>query len=515
VNVEDNTTAGQNLTIGAAIPPSTTPTGPTGLNDSLTVLVGNKGHADFAGKGGDALGDLKAFGYEQFTLTSNGGGQVGPGNANDLGGTILVPTLGGNEQVTIGGDTTLLMAVTHSAFGAIQDQTNTGILNANNLTITITNTAATEWGEGTPGTNLFFVNDAGANGGKFAPAVAYSNNAVKIDATTSGGLVNPWGDANFVGNQGDTILGATNPVGFKIGGATVGNVFAGSPGNDTLTSNSLTLPDYIVTNGGKDTINLAAGHTGADHIGFYNANGDATGGGNYAVASVAGSISEGGVGAFEFANPAWWGIAAGGSSTAIDDGVAGSLFPGVVVGTGAGTSADQSTVNNFNVTTATSDVLDFSVQAWSTAGLIGFGLTQDTGGGLANAAPAATPTGAAVTAVQVAPGGSIAGTGADFIVLSQGSFLDANAVAQALAGGSYTVNHSALGATVEADFLLAYQGIDGNAHIANLHLAGTGGTSTAVDLVTASDMVNLAGVSLTQLVNPAAGGIGAHIHLIT
>jgi hypothetical protein len=241
-------------------------------------------------------------------------------------------------------------------------------------------------------------------------------------------------------------------------------------------------------------------------------------GGNYAVASVAGSITEGGVGAFEFANPGWWGIAANGSSTRIDDGGGGTtLFPTppIAVGTGAGTSADQSTVNNFNVTTATSDVLDFSVQAWSTAGLIGFGLTQDTGGGLANAAPAATPTGAAVTAVQVAPGGSIAGTGADFIVLSQGSFLDANAVAQALAGGSYTVNHSALGATVEADFLLAYQGIDGNAHIANLHLAGTGGTSTAVDLVTASDMVNLAGVSLTQLVNPAAGGIGAHIHLIT
>jgi hypothetical protein len=69
-----------------------------------------------------------------------------------------------------------------------------------------------------------------------------------------------------------------------------------------------------------------------------------------------------------------------------------------------------------------------------------------------------------------------------------------------------------LGATVEADFLLAYQGQDGNAHIANLHLAGTGGTSTAADLVTVSDMVNLVGVTIPQLI--AASAI-THIHLVS
>jgi hypothetical protein len=69
-----------------------------------------------------------------------------------------------------------------------------------------------------------------------------------------------------------------------------------------------------------------------------------------------------------------------------------------------------------------------------------------------------------------------------------------------------------LGATVEADFLLAYAGTDGFAHIANLHLAGGGGASvsTTTDLVTVSDMVTLVGVTLTQL----AANL-THIHLVS
>ena len=54
-------------------------------------------------------------------------------------------------------------------------------------------------GQGLAGSLLFFQNDAGTSlGGKFAPFVNYSNNAMKIDATASGGLISPWGDANFV-----------------------------------------------------------------------------------------------------------------------------------------------------------------------------------------------------------------------------------------------------------------------------------------------------------------------------
>ena len=122
-----------------------------------------------------------------------------------------------------------------------------------------------------------------------------------------------------------------------------------------------------------------------------------------------------------------------------------------------------------------------------------------------------SPTGAPVTAVQVAPGGTIAGTGADFIVLSQGSFLNAAAVAGALASGSYTITHSALGATVEADFLLAYAGLDGNTHIADLHLAAAGGpnppwlgnsTHTNTDLVTVTTWPTWSGSTSPRLPPP-------------
>ena len=184
VNVEDNTTAGQNLTVGLAGPAP-------GINDSLTVSVGNATHKGLPGlTGGDALGDITAFGDEVFTLTSVGGGAVaaGVGNgANDIGGTFLVPTAGGNEQVKITGDTTLQMAVTHSINGAISDGTGTvatsGVLLLNNLTVTDTNTAATEWGQGLAGSLLFFADGCGCNGGK-CPFIDYSNNAVTIDATT-------------------------------------------------------------------------------------------------------------------------------------------------------------------------------------------------------------------------------------------------------------------------------------------------------------------------------------------
>jgi hypothetical protein len=531
VDVKDETNPGggtpvfHDITVGKVGPAA-------GLADSLTVSVGNPLHVAapyFAG--GDLLGDITAFGDELFTLTSVGGGAVAPGTAgaNDIGGTFLVPTPGGNEQVKITGDTTIQMAVTHSVNGAISSTTSTPAgpaLLLNNLTVTITNTAATEWGQGLAGSALFFQTDAGLNGGKFAPFINYSSNAVTIDASASGGLIDPWGDANFTPaataalSLGDTIIGAANPVGYQTGGAgslVLGNVFAGSIGNDNLTSKSMVLPDYIITNGGADKITLAAGHTGADHVGFYAAAGNVNVGGAYAVGSVTGAISEGGVGAFEFANPGWWGIGAGGSSTRIDDFAAAppALFLSppagtLAVGTGLGTSDSQSTLTNYN---PTQDFLDFSVKAWSTAGLIGFGLTADSAGALVNAAPFASATGAAVLAASVGPGGTISGPGTvDFIVLNSNTFANAAAVAQALAGGSYTINHSALGATVEADFLLAYQGQDGNAHIANLHLAGTGGTSTAADLVTVSDMVNLVGVTIPQLI--AASAI-THIHLVS
>ena len=57
--------------------------------------------------------------------------------------------------------------------------------------------------------------------------------------------------------------------GINPGAVTIGNILGGSIGNDIITSKSLTLPDYIFTDGGADKITLAAGHTGADHVAFY------------------------------------------------------------------------------------------------------------------------------------------------------------------------------------------------------------------------------------------------------
>lgn len=97
----------------------------------------------------------------------------------------------------------------------------------------------------------------------------------------------------------------------------------------------------------------------------------------------------------------------------------------------------------------------------------------------------------------------ISGSGTvEFIVLSQGSFLNAAAVASALniSGGSYT-RHSPLATDVH--FLVAYAGEDGNANIADLHLSGgaRGSTTTATDAgVYASDIVTLVGVNVTGLV---------------
>ena len=316
-------------------------------------------------------------------------------------------------------------------------------------------------------------------------------------------------------STGDVIKGATTPVGLTrpwasslgAGSFVLGDVLGGSLGNDAITSQSTAQPDYLVTGGGSDTINLAAGHSAADHVAFYAGNGNQNTGAAYAVASVATAISEA-VGGSEFVNPGYWGVAAGGSSQNID-----TLF---ATGHGYECGSDNSTINGFN---PTQDVLDFSAKAWGTGALVN-GLTADTGGALIHVgAGLSSATGTAVNAVQVAPGGTIAGTAGtpnDLIILSQGSFLNANAVASALASTGYNITHSAAAAGTDYDFLLAYQGIDGNAHLADLHFLGdgasthTGGAAGQDANVSVSDVATLVGVNLTQLANNAG-----HVHIVT
>jgi hypothetical protein len=513
VNTEDNAN-GFNLTVGAVGPAA-------GLNDSLFVVVGNGVH-----NLGEAIGLIKATGDELFTLTAVGSGQGKDLTQTDFTGLVsLTPTLGGNEQVTISGDTNVRIGDTVAFQGAIQDVSPGGVLLTNNMTISITNTAATYFrGDFVAGTPLKFATDTGANNGGvvLAPAVAYTTNAVTIDASKSGGLIMDAADANFVssataaGSLGDVIIGASNPIGFDVFGAgfKVGNVLIGSLGNDTLTSNSLTLPDYLVTNGGADTINLAAGHTGADHVGFYVSSGLAQSATAFIPDAVANSTT-----ALqapqEWALPGWWGIGTGGAAREF------GVIGGNPIPNGFGTSADNSNLNNFN---ATLDFLDFNARSWAHDNVAGsvFGLSATRGDALVpvntDTAGLASTFGTAVTVQLVADGGTMTPAGgagaapADFFVLSEGNFLNATAVVTALDTGTYKVTAGATLANTDYDFLIAYAGTDGFAHIADLHFRGNGGGAATLlqneGFVAVSDIVTLVGVSLNTLVTNVS-----HVHL--
>ena len=178
------------------------------------------------------------------------------------------------------------------------------------------------------------------------------------------------GDANFdhVTSAGNVITGAANPVGLNLGAVTIGNILGGSIGNDIITSKSLTLPDYIFTDGGADKVTLAAGHTGADHVAFYAvSNVTFPTDGDIVLSSVANAISEIFLGppALQFVNPGWWGVGAGDASNDIL-----ALFSD-----GTGTSLDNSTLTGF---VPNQDFLDLSVKAWGdpVTGVNGF--TVDT-----------------------------------------------------------------------------------------------------------------------------------------
>jgi len=270
---------------------------------------------------------------------------------------------------------------------------------------------------------------------------------------------------------------------------------------DAGTSTPLPQPTTAVTTAAASTTAAANG----------NANATVGGVPQYAVASVATAISEA-VGNLEFVNPGWWGIAAGGSSQYIN----------TLLADGKGVSTDQSTLNNFSTAL---DFLDFSTSAWGAGAQVN-GLSFDNGAAIGHVAGGlSSATGTAVNAVQVGNGGTMAGTGpnpADFFILSEGNFLNAQSVATALAAGTYVINHSTDVAGTDYDVLIAYQGTDGNAHIADMHWLGAGNTTIAGSFqVQVSDIVNLVGVSINQLAGSvsATGATGpntaGHVHIIT
>lgn len=466
-----------------------------GLSDDFTLIVG-----DIATATAGAVGAVTLNGDEVVTIISQGSA------GNTVGTVSLTPSPGGNEQVTVGGNQTI--TVGSSGGGGIANVTTGGALLFNNLTLTVTDSKAVTLVGATGGGPLFEpIPGDTAGGSAGGDPLTNSTNALTINAATSGGLIMQAGDANFT--TSGTVAGSIGDV--ITGSATAGNALGGSIGNDTITGNTSTSPtaaDTIYTGGGADTITLAAGHTAADHIGFY-AGFDTPGivGGGTEVPRNA-SITDGA----DVPQLGWWGQATGGVAT----GYAGTVYAGLAANTG--TSLDQTSVSNFapGPASAPQDVLDFAAFSGPGHGAVwGAGSVNGNGGiahGLVNGDLVTTITGiTSPVLTQINPGNTApAPTAAGQVFeLATGVFANASAVAAALHGSyqlKFTVG-AALGANDSEHILIAYQDLSGNTHIADVALTNTAAvaanatetTTDATVTVHASDIVQLTGVALLSL----------------
>jgi hypothetical protein len=299
-----------------------------------------------------------------------------------------------------------------------------------------------------------------------------ATNAVDIDAHASGGLLLATADTGFSGLVGDVITGSQ----------TAANLLAGSVANDVITSG--TGGDQIITEGGGDTINLSA-TANSDIIDLYS--GSATGVSSaHSVVSgpyvaVAGSIADGS----DLAQAGYWGVAPGGAPLNIH-----------ALAAGFGTSADMSVVNQFTSGSATSaDVIDFSVSAWKFGG-VSNGLEVGSLGSAAN-----TPAvGSDASIGQQSAGTTVAAT-VSLVEFTGQQFANAAALASGLEGADHLIFSGNPGsASFDSHVLVAYNDTAGNTRIADVALSGTN-ADTAHDVVRASDMVELVGVSdVTSLV---------------
>jgi hypothetical protein len=290
-----------------------------------------------------------------------------------------------------------------------------------------------------------------------------------------------------------------DPVAVAIFGSTTkSNVLIGSHFADNLNGGSAT--DSIVTNGGGDGVNLGAGHT-ADLIGAYVAAGNAFATpGNAPNGGVAGAITD----INNFAQAGFWGVMPGGTPI-----VPTTAFPNT------GTSASMAVVNGFSV--SGNDTVDFSISEWAISGTH-FGLVNL----LANG-PFFYQPGAAVFSDPVVAGGTVTigggTTGSPEVLIFTTSVANAAQLASTLHTvglGIYTPNPQPPGD--EAHFLAAYQDLGGNVRIADVDIFNTSAAplnNTSQGTVAASDMVQLAGVSLGSLIaHEGAGNVSPNMHFI-
>ena len=256
----------------------------------------------------------------------------------------------------------------------------------------------------------------------------------------------------------------------------------GSIGNDTFVgTKSPIMADTIYTGGGADAVFLATGRTLSTHVELYagnNTNNPIPVRPGGIEPSVAGSI----VSANDTPQLGWWGQATGKVGGPMSN-------ASTNLGFGTGTSADMSTVANFAATSAARNTIDLSLSAFS--------------GLLRSVTPGSAPAlGNAVFSNPLAPGGTVIVANADVLVLSSAqTFSGAAAVASALVSNATAINFGAAQTNALNHYLVAYQDTGGNARIADLDIHSLGAfTSTSqVQTLAVSDMVQLVGVSLTSL----------------
>jgi hypothetical protein len=424
------------------------PTSATGTSDVFNLIEGSSVANAGTGATG-ALGVVTINGFETLNITSQGAsGLTGYDDVLSINDTVTGTSA---AVINIGGTQNFV------SFFAIQELGSTG----------------------TPSSTTLNITDTGS-------VIFNGTNITTINGASSGGVIEI---GNFTGvAPGLTTSGTAAST--IVGSATAHNQLVGGVGNDTFTGGS--AGDIIVTNGGADTVNLGVpGSTDAVYIGQFN------------VLSLSGAIVGapfGSVGAFDIAQPGFFGIVPGGTPTAIG-GVAGSIFGTASSG---GTSVDQVKVANFTVGTgSTADTLVFSDANEAAGGSNALGGVNQglTGGDLATA-----PVIGDATVQIVAPGDTVSSS-TNLIELT-GTFANAAAVASALHTSSYGIfigTTTTPTANGDAHILVAYS--DGaNVHIADVDFIRPG--SSTVYNEYASDLVQLTGVaSVTSLV-------GANVHFI-
>jgi hypothetical protein len=278
----------------------------------------------------------------------------------------------------------------------------------------------------------------------------------------------PEAHAILMGVTSDPATVATAETSIDAFVAGTASVITGTLNNETLTGGS-TGGDIIYPAGGADTINLSSAAHATETI-YFGATVNASATVIEPITNAAGVTQQG-----------FWGNASGDT------------------GLSASTSADMTVVNNF-AAGATGDIVSFIFSAWGSGGTVN-GTGTELGLVQGDAATPVTTGSAVLGALQVA--GTTLSASTNVVVDSVATYANAAALASALtnSSGHFSFTGAGLAANDDAHMLVAYS-TGSSVDIADVEFDNTttaGQSDTAHLTVTASDMVQLIGVSLAAL----------------